>query len=173
MAKTVSMREYARMRGVHLNAVQTAVKSGRIHTTRDGKIDIEEANRDWFVNTDPALQRKPDPLFDNQIEGGNNNRSNNLGTFQQAKTADIYYRAMIAKAKLKVLTGEVVDKKKAANHAYLLGRSIRDLVLSFPVRYGAVIASELGTDEHTTTVVLEKYVRELLSNSEELLDRTL
>ena len=169
MAKNVSMREYARLRGVNLSAVQNAIKSGRIHTEPDGKIDVEEANRDWFINTDQSKQRKPDPIFETQIEG----RPNTMGTFQQAKTADIYYRAMIAKAKLRVLTGEVVDKKKAANHAYLLGRSIRDLVLSLPVRYGAVIASELGTDEHTTTVVLEKYVRELLSNSEELLNRTL
>ena len=96
-----------------------------------------------------------------------------MGTFQQAKTADIYYRAMIAKAKLRVLNGEVVDKKKAANYAYMLGRSIRDLMLSFPVRYGAVIASELGADEHTTTLILEKYISELLSNSAELLERKL
>ena len=163
------MREYARLRGVNLNAVQTAVKSGRIHTDPDGKIDVEEANRDWFINTDPALQRKPDPLFEAQVE----NRSNNMGTFQQAKTANIYYQAMIAKAKLRVLNGEVVDKKKAANYAYTLGRSIRDLMTSFPVRYGAIIASELGTDEHTTTVILEKYISELLSNSEELLNRKL
>ena len=169
MANKVSMREYARLRGVNLNAVQTAVKSGRIHTDPDGKIDVEEANRDWFINTDPALQRKPDPLFEAQVE----NRSNNMGTFQQAKTANIYYQAMIAKAKLRVLNGEVVDKKKAANYAYTLGRSIRDLMTSFPVRYGAIIASELGTDEHTTTVILEKYISELLSNSEELLNRKL
>ena len=32
------MREYARIRGVNLNAVQTAVKSGRIHKTKDDKI---------------------------------------------------------------------------------------------------------------------------------------
>lgn len=169
MANKVSMREYARLRGVNLSAVQNAIKSGRIHTEPDGKIDVEEANRDWFINTDQSKQRKPDPIFESQIES----RPNNMGTFQQVKTADIYYRAMIAKAKLRVLNGEVVDKKKAAQYAYTLGRSIRDLMLSFPVRYGAIIASELNTDEHTTTLILEKYISELLSNSEELLNRNL
>jgi len=169
MPKNVSLREYARIRGVSLNAVQTAVKTGRIKVEPDGKINIDEANHDWFMNTDPAMQRKPDPIFETQI----GNKPNTIGTFQQAKTADIYYRAMIAKAKLKVLTGEVVDKKKAANYAYTLGRSLRDLMLSFSVRYGAVIASELGTNEHKTTIVLEKYVRELLSNSKELIERPL
>ena len=58
MGRLVSMREYARIRGVNLNAVQTAIKSGRIHKTRDDKIDVDEANREWFMNTDPAQQRK-------------------------------------------------------------------------------------------------------------------
>ena len=126
----VSLREYARIRGVHLNAVQTAIKSGRIHTTPDGKIDVEEANRDWFINTDPALQRKPDPLFEGQVEA----KPNNMATFQQAKTADIYYRAMLAKAKLKMITGETIDRKKAGLHAFNLGISKIDLYVSIPTR---------------------------------------
>ena len=52
------MREYARQRGVHLNAVQTAVKTGRIHKTADGKIDVDAANKEWFMNTDPAKSHK-------------------------------------------------------------------------------------------------------------------
>ena len=68
MANKVSMREYARLRGVNLSAVQNAIKSGRIHTEPDGKIDVEEANRDWFINTDQSKQRKPDPIFESQIE---------------------------------------------------------------------------------------------------------
>ena len=64
MGQKVSLREYARIRGVRLNAVQTAVNSGRIHKTLDGKIDVEEANKEWFMNTDPAKSRKADPLFE-------------------------------------------------------------------------------------------------------------
>ena len=169
MAQKVSLREYARIRGVHLNAVQTAIKSGRIHTTSDGKIDVEEANRDWFINTDPALQRKPDPLFEVQAEA----KPNNMATFQQAKTADIYYRAMLAKAKLKMITGETIDRKKAGLHAFNLGRSLRDLFVSFPTRYGALIAAALGTDEHKTVMVLDEYIRKLLSESKDVIERKL
>ena len=63
MANKVSMREYARIRGVRLNAVQTAIASGRIHKTPDGKIDVDEANKEWFMNTDPAKSRKADPFL--------------------------------------------------------------------------------------------------------------
>lgn len=169
MSQKVSLREYARMRGVRLNAVQTAINSGRIHKTADGKIDVEEANKEWFMNTDPAKSRKADPLF----ERATDTPKAGMSSFQQAKTADIYYRAMLAKAKLKMITGETIDRKKAGQHAFNLGRSLRDLFVSFPTRYGALIAAELETDEHKTIQVIDEYVRKLLSESKELIDREL
>ena len=169
MEKIVSMREYARIRGVHLNAVQTAVNSGRIHKTKDGRINVDEANREWFMNTDPSQQRKPDPLF--EAQGGI--KISNMGTFQQAKTADIYYRAMLAKAKLKMITGETVDRKRAADYAFNLGRELRDLFMSFPVRYGALIAAEIGADEHKTTAVIDDYIRKMLLESKDILSKEL
>ena len=131
--------------------------------------DVDEANREWFMNTDPAQQRKPDPLF--EAQGGV--RMSNMGTFQQAKTADIYYRAMLAKAKLKMLTGEMVDRKRAGNYAFNLGRALRDLFMSFPVRYGALIAAELGTDEHQTSAILDEYIRKMLTESQDILSKEL
>ena len=127
------MREYARQRGVHLNEVQTAVKTGRIHKTADGKIDVDAANKEWFMNTDPAKSHKTDPLFENPpeaIPSGGGTAKQNFSTFQQAKTADVYYRAMLAKAKLKMITGETIDRKKAGQYAFNLGRSLRDLFIS-------------------------------------------
>lgn len=169
MGQKVSLREYAKIRGVHLNAVQTAVKSGRIHKTTDGKIDVEKANQEWLQNTDPSKSRHPESFF----EHGNENTKVSHSSFQQAKTADVYYRAMIAKAKLKKMTGETIDRKKAGMHAFNLGRSLRDLFVSFPTRYGALIAADLETDEHKTVVVLDEYVRKLLSESKELIEREL
>ena len=169
MGQKVSMREYAKIRGVRLNAVQTAVKSGRIHKTTDGKIDVEKANQEWLQNTDPSKSRHPESFF----EHGNENTKVSPSSFQQAKTADVYYRAMIAKAKLKKMTGETIDRKKAGMHAFNLGRSLRDLFVSFPTRYGALIAADLETDEHKTVVVLDEYVRKLLFESKELIEREL
>ena len=169
MSQKVSLREYARMRGVNLNAVQTALKSGRIHKTADGKIDVDMANKEWFMNTDPAKSRKADPLF----EGATETPKAGMSTFQQAKTADVYYRAILTKAKLKMITGETIDRKKAGQHAFNLGRSLRDLFISFPTRYGSLIAAELETDEHKTVTVLDEYVRKLLEESRDLIEREL
>ena len=55
------------------------------------------------MNTDPAQSHKTDPLFENPPEAmpvsGGGTAKQNFSTFQQAKTADVYYRAMLAKAK--------------------------------------------------------------------------
>lgn len=172
MSQKVSLREYARMRGVNLNAVQTALKSGRIHKTTDGKIDVDVANKEWFMNTDPAKSRKTDPLFEAQ-SGLANGGKQNFSTFQQAKTADVYYRAMLAKAKLKMITGETIDRKKAGQYAFNLGRSLRDLFISFPTRYGSLIAAEIDVDEHKMVTVLDEYIRKLLTESRDIIDREL
>ena len=53
----ISLRAYARHRGVALSAVQTAVKYQRI-TLTDGKVDVERADADWEANTHSrGLQR--------------------------------------------------------------------------------------------------------------------
>ncbi len=94
-----------------------AVKTGRIHKIADGKIDVDAANKEWFMNTDPAKLHKTDPLFENPPEampvGGGGTAKQNFSTFQQAKTADVNYRAMLAKAKLKMITGETIDRNEA------------------------------------------------------------
>ncbi len=172
MQNKVSLREYARIRGVHLNAVQTAIKNGRIFKTSDGKINVEQANKDWFMNTDQSKSRKIDPLMEDIIKSSGDNKQNHT-TFQQAKTADIFYRAMTSKEKLRILKGEYINKKQAKGYTYDIAKALVDLILSFSVRYGSLIAAELKTDEHKTAVVIDEYIRELLSASEDIINREL
>lgn len=48
----VSQRKYAEHRGVTHGAVQKAIKTGRISTDANGKIDPVKADRQWDANTD-------------------------------------------------------------------------------------------------------------------------
>lgn len=58
----LSLRAYARHRGVTLRAVQKAIESGRIATVKDDKgrpkIDQAAADKSWQEMTDPAMQRE-------------------------------------------------------------------------------------------------------------------
>lgn len=146
------MREYARIRGVNLNAVQTAIKSGRIHKTRDDKIDVDEANREWFMNTDPAQQRKPDPLF--EAQGGV--RMSNMGTFQQAKTADIYYRAMLA-ISLELFSDSIIFSLFYKNNQFT-NKDDKNYIMPFS-------AEELDCDKNDLNVLFpNEFGNDLFSN---------
>lgn len=53
----ISVRAYARERGVSDAAVRKAIKTGRITPEADGTIDSVRADREWTRNTDAAQQR--------------------------------------------------------------------------------------------------------------------
>ena len=50
----VSLREYARRRGVSHVAVMKAIRAGRLTPEPDGTLDPDKANAQWDANTDPA-----------------------------------------------------------------------------------------------------------------------
>src|SRR5688572_2535571 len=54
---TLSLRAYAKHRGVSLPAVQKALRTGRITALPDGKIDSIQADGEWAKNTTPRPQR--------------------------------------------------------------------------------------------------------------------
>lgn len=152
----VSQRKYAEMRGVNLYAVQRAIKSGRIKTDNKGQIDAEQANIDWENNTDPAKQRNnPKEDLGESVP--------KTGTFQQARTAGEYYRAMFMKERLRKFKNELIEREKVNEHIFRLGRATRDVFLNWPTRDAALIAAALGVDEHKTRVILDERVRNLLS----------
>jgi hypothetical protein len=55
----ISIRAYARMRGVSDTSIHKAIKAGRITPEADGSIDADRANQQWSENTDQSQQRKP------------------------------------------------------------------------------------------------------------------
>lgn len=48
----ISIRAYARHRGVTDTAVHKAIRAGRVTPEADGTIDIDRADREWARNTD-------------------------------------------------------------------------------------------------------------------------
>ena len=50
----ISLRAYAKHRGVTLKAVQKAVARKRIKLESDGTVDAARADRDWTANSDVA-----------------------------------------------------------------------------------------------------------------------
>lgn len=166
----VSQREYARMRGVSLSAVQKAIKYGRIRLNIDKSITPEQADIDWQQNTNPARGKIKDEAVIEQSSSasafqglGDGQTPKVAGGYQQVRTAKEYYQAMFVKERLRKYKEELVERAKVNEHIFRLGRALRDGLLLMPTREAPLIASRLNVDEQEVRVILDERIRAFLS----------
>jgi|SRR5690606_4506591 len=169
----ISIRAYARHRGVTDTAVHKAIRAGRITPETDGTIDPDKADAEWARNSEsakPATRAKAAkvrvaedvaPNLATGLPGGGT-------TFVQARTVNEVVKAQTNKVRLARLKGELVDRNQAIAHVFRLARTERDAWLNWPARISAQMAARLGVDAHTLHVALEAAVREHLAELGEL-----
>ena len=165
----LSIRAYAKTRGVSDTAVRKAIAAGRITPEADGTIDPARADSQWDRNTEPPREgsRSPAPRVAVPAEvasGGEGSPALPAGgaSLLQARTVNEVVKAQTNKVRLARLKGELVDRNQAIAHIFKLARAERDAWLNWPARISAQMAAALGVDPHTMHVALENAVREHL-----------
>ena len=178
----LSIRAYARHRGVTDTAVHKAIRSGRINALADGTIDPDQADAQWERNTSSpktGTQRPTVKVKVPEADGGDGERNSagaatNTGSggggtggaggtsLLQARTVNEVVKAQTNKVRLARLKGELIDRPQAIAHVFKLARSERDAWLNWPARVSAQMAAKLELDAHTMHVALENAVREHL-----------
>ncbi len=176
----VSLREYARRRGVSHVAVMKAIRAGRFTPEPDGTLDPAKADAQWDARTDPARApersepaeetppaetrpaepRPPVPAGESAPQGA--------ATFTQARTAHEIAKAQRARIQVQRLREEVVDRAQATAEVFRLARRERDAWVNWPARVAALMAAELGLDAHVMQKVLEAHVRDHLTELAEI-----
>ncbi len=169
----LSIRAYARHRGVSDTAVHKAIRTGRITPEADGTIDPDRADRDWTRNSEPPkagtgsrtvkvrVAEDPAPNLAAGLPAGGT-------TLVQARTVNEVVKAQTNKVRLARLKGELVDRHQAIAHVFKLARTERDAWLNWPARISAQMAARLGVEAHTLHVALDAAVREHLAELGEL-----
>ncbi|MDO8608890.1 MAG: elements of external origin [Phaeospirillum sp.] len=166
----LSIRAYARHRGVSHVSVLRAAKAGRISQEPDGTIDPVKADAAWDAQTDPArkapapapekaapippaTQASPSPVpqRDSLPSTGTN--------FTQARTAHEVAKAQKARIQVQRLKDEVIDRANALALVFKLARQERDAWVGWPARVAGLMAAEIGIDPHVMQVLLETHVR--------------
>ena len=179
----LSIRAYARYRGVSHVAVKKAIDTGRISQEADGTIDPDRADREWEQNT--ASPRKPSPAPKVSVapkparsvaqEPATDAPTPTLSTggtsLLQARTVNEVVKAQTNKVRLARLKGDLVDRSQAVAHVFRLARSERDAWLNWPARITAQMAAKLNVDAHALHVALEAAVREHLQELGDLRPR--
>ena len=184
----LSIRAYARHRGVSHVAVKKAINTGRITPLPDGTIDPMAADAQWKANTTPtrrsvAAEPKEPPQLaaatreTPQAPTSASNRAQRevvdpptpaLSTggtsLLQARTVNEVVKAQTNKVRLARLKGELVDRSQAVAHVFKLARTERDAWLNWPARISSQMAAGLGVDPHVLHVALDAAVRQQLQD---------
>jgi len=178
----LSIRAYARHRGVSHVAVLRAARAGRITLEPDGTVDAAKADTAWERTTEPG-RNKPKPQRLKAVAeaavGSVRETLKEQGlpvsgpegggvTFVQARTAHEIAKAHLARLRLQRMKGESVDRARAMALVFRLAREERDGWINWPVRVAALMAAELGVETHPMQKVLEAYVRSHLADLAEV-----
>jgi pyruvate/2-oxoglutarate dehydrogenase complex dihydrolipoamide acyltransferase (E2) component len=154
----MSLRQYARHRGVSLAAVQKAIQSGRIAKLPDGQVESEAADVDWERNTAtyaPAVTR-PSRLEedDGAIAGG-------ASQYTRARAVREHYQARLAKIDYEERVGKLVSKDEVQVSAFNKFRQFRNQLLNLPDRVASMLAAE--NDAAKVHEILSTEVRQVLN----------
>ena len=148
----MSLRQYARHRGVQLFTIQAAIKSGRISTIADesgrGWIDPEIADKQFAENTDPSKQnRKPDlgdPIL-RRLHGCQDPETpappEEIGGFQKSKARTQLYQAKLKRLEYLKELGKLVDAEKVRSEAFKIGKATKEAVLGVSDKIAPILAA--------------------------------
>lgn len=143
---TMSLRKYAKHRGVSLAAVQKAISSGRISQEPDGTLDPQRADAEWGSNTRNSIATV---TTDNQIHDYNASRAERE-----------FYAARLARIECEEREGKLVSIDEINALHFSRARRLRDRMLMIPRRLAAQVAAE--SDARTVEEMLESAICEAL-----------
>lgn len=177
----LSIRAYARHRGVSHVAVKKAIDSGRITPEADGTLDPQRADAEWAKNTEapragtrtrPVRTTVPQEATASALAGDPHTAlPSGSASLLQARTVNEVVKAQTNKVRLAQLKGELVNRAQAIAHVFKLARAEREAWINWPNRITPMLAAELGIDEHTLFVALDIAVRAHLEELGELVPK--
>ena len=161
MPMSMSIREYARHRGVSHTAVRKALQAGRIHLEADGKIDPAQADSLWANNTRSSVAtsrgrfQQAESLSGQIIE---RHVSSSAPDYNKARAVKEFYAARLAKLEFEDREGKLVNIDEINVQHFNRARRLRDRLLMIPRRLAARLAAENDTrsvEEALDTAICE------------------
>lgn len=147
-SELVSVRAYARLKGVSETAIRKHVKSGLLTLQGDKKqIDPVQADKALSVGIDPAqVEAGNAKLATGKASGGR--KQAGMVSLYEARTARANFAARREKIavererlELAEKQGKLIDRMLVESAWFEKGRMIRDRMLSIPDRLSALLAS--------------------------------
>lgn len=158
-SRLLSLRAYARHRGVSHTAVNLAVKAGRIPTV-DGKIDPIVADAAWTQNTDQSKprnsvtgdpkhrRRRGEPPAPASSAGTTTSGASTEGgappagpSYVQSRALREAFMARLTKLEYEEKLGKLVSADEVRVATFNAARKARDMLLALPDRLSPILAA--------------------------------
>ena len=156
----VSLREYARLKGLDKESVRLAVHDGRLAKSVTKKesgrydIDVELADEEWKANTNPSKQ---------------NNTKNKIApppSMAQARAVREMYAARLTQLEYEERSGLLCKVEDVKLSAFKSARLTRDAMLNIPARVVNEITALIGGLEaaksHEILLILQREIQSAL-----------
>ena len=142
----VSIRAYARLRGVSHTAVQKAIKAGRITVNPDGSIDPEKADREWTRNSLPRVDRpKAAPAqrvtMPPPEAGASPVSGDPVTAYLRARAVNETFKAKVSQLEYEERSGKLIPASRAAEYAAMFSSVVKDTLTALPDRLAPMLAA--------------------------------
>jgi hypothetical protein len=153
----LSIRGYARHRGVSHTAVRKALATGRITPDADGSLDAAKADEQWSLSTNlskprnsvtgiPKLQRPSGappalgaPGLEDAPAAPEGGAARLTSSYAASRAAREAYLARLAKLEFEQRSGKLVDADEVRAQLFGLSRRTRDTLMGLPDRLAPLL----------------------------------
>ena len=172
----MSLRAYAKHRGVSPSAVVKAVSTGRIQKEADGSINAAKADAQWGQHTRqaqapapaPPASRRPVAAAVSQVLGAPSGAADEARSvdYHKARAVRETYAARLAKLEFEERTGKLISKDEVDIKYFQLARQLRDRMQQIPRKVAPEIVALVVADPDVrgVTDILEVAIREALED---------
>jgi len=161
----ISIRAYARHRGVSNTAVHKAITAGRISLEEDGTLEPEKADRQWDENT---KHRQKSISKENIATSSSHHDYLDYDKYMKAKGANEVLKVQIRALQLSEAKKQLIDKEEALAQAFTFARTMRNAWLEWPAQIVPELASSFKIDIHQLQAKLESLVKAQLKKVSEI-----
>lgn len=151
---TLSIRAYAKHRGVSDAAVRRAIDGKRITLLPDCQIDPEIADKEWDENTDERFRPKPAASPVPEPSTGI--------SLQKSRANKELFEALLKKLEYEERSGKLVEISRMEMDAFAAARAARDKLLGIPDRIAPILVGM--TDIFEIKEILRKEILATLQN---------
>ena len=153
MALGISQHEWARRKGVSVQAVNKRIRKGTLSCLADRSLDPEVAEREWSATREPYSTTRAEPAPAKPVKEA-------AGTYATARTHEAVFRAKMKQVDYEQRAGLLVRSVDVEDKWSQIGRALRSRLMSLPQRLAAELAGTTSPLE--VRVRLDAELREAL-----------